>query len=117
MSVVAQEREKLLGDELQRLVSVIIKEYYPEKIVLFGSLASGKIHPYSDIDLMVVKSTRKRFIDRLHEIHRLTKPAVGVNFVVYTAEEIEEMIKEGRCFLLNEILGKGKVLYEKQQLA
>jgi len=114
MSMTIQERGHLLNDELRRLVEIIVKEYYPEKIVLFGSLASGKIHPYSDIDLMVVKSTQKRFIDRLHEIHRLAKPKVGVNFVVYTAKEIKDMTEEKRYFLINEILGKGKVLYEKQ---
>jgi predicted nucleotidyltransferase len=114
MGATIQEREHLLNSELRRLTDVIISKYSPEKIVLFGSLAGGKIGPYSDIDLMIVKATSERFIDRLHEVHRLTNPKVGVNFLVYTAKEIENMAREGRYFLVKEIIEKGKVLYEKQ---
>lgn len=108
------ERKEVLDAELKRVVDLIIKEYSPEKIILFGSLATNNIHEWSDIDLAIIKSTDKRFIDRLHEVHLKVKPRVGVNFIVYTPEELRRMIEEKRYFLVQEILGKGEVLYERQ---
>lgn len=40
----------LLSDIVHDLISLHIK---PEKIILFGSYANGKVHDYSDIDLAI----------------------------------------------------------------
>jgi predicted nucleotidyltransferase len=40
-------RIKQLNRELTRIVDVLIKEYQPEKIILFGSLATKKINEWS----------------------------------------------------------------------
>jgi len=109
-----EERKLNLNTELRRIVGLIIKGYSPDKVILFGSLASGNIHEWSDIDLAIIKQTDKRFIDRLHEVHRITKPKVGVNFLVYTPSELQVMTEEGRYFLVEEIIKKGEVIYEKQ---
>jgi hypothetical protein len=42
---------KELNNELNRIVDVIVNDYRPEKIILFGSLANDDIHNFSDIDL------------------------------------------------------------------
>ena len=47
-----EERDKELKIELERIVRILEKRVRPEKIVLFGSLASGKVHPESDSDLL-----------------------------------------------------------------
>lgn len=114
MPMTTEERRQVLGEELKRIVEVIVKQYLPEKIILFGSLVTGKIHPYSDIDLAIIKSTDKRFLDRLHEVHLMVRPQVGINFIIYTPKEFQEMIAQDRYFLTKEILEKGKVLYERQ---
>lgn len=114
MTVSIEERKHILNEELKRIVELIIREYSPQKIILFGSLVTGNIHPYSDIDLVIIKSTTKRFIDRLHEVHLMARPKVGVNFIVYTPSEVQKMLEENRYFLVKEILKKGEVLYEKQ---
>ena len=114
MPMTVEERKHILDEELKRIVELIVKEYSPQKIILFGSLVAGEIHPYSDIDLVIIKSTDKRFIDRLHEVHLMAKPKIGVNFIVYTPDEIQNMIEENRYFLVKEILEKGEVLYERQ---
>ena len=48
-----QERLEALNAELSRIVDVLLNNYNPQKIILFGSLASGNVHEYSDIDLIV----------------------------------------------------------------
>ena len=113
MSLEIKERQELLKAELSRIVRVLKERYQPEKIVLFGSFANGKLHEWSDIDLAVIKDTKEHFIDRLHTVSSLTKPSVGVNFIVYTPEEAQDMIDRNHYFFVDEILKKGKILYER----
>jgi len=47
--------------ELSRIVNILIDNYNPLKVILFGSLANGEIHDYSDIDLIVIKESDKSF--------------------------------------------------------
>ena len=76
------ERKKSLTNELKRIVSIIKREYKPDKIILFGSLANGKVHEWSDIDLLIVKNTEKRPVDRCIEICKLIHPKVGIDLFI-----------------------------------
>jgi uncharacterized protein len=38
---------------------------------------------------------------------------VGVDYLVYTPDEFAQMIVEKNPFIIEEVLGKGKVLYER----
>ncbi len=113
MSLEVKERQELLKGELSRIVNVLKEKYKPEKIILFGSFANGKVHEWSDIDIAIIKDTKENFIDRLHTVSFLTKPSVGVNFIVYTTKEAKEMMNRKHYFFVDEILEKGKVLYER----
>jgi predicted nucleotidyltransferase len=106
-----QKRRTILENELKRLTEIIIKDYAPEKIILFGSLASGRIHDYSDIDLVIIKDTTERFIERIHKVHLMTSPNVAVNFIVYTPQEVKRLEAQNHYFIVQEILKKGKVIY------
>jgi uncharacterized protein len=108
-----QDRQKSLNEELGRIVTIIQNEYDPEKIVLFGSLVSESIHEWSDIDLLVIKKTDKRPIERTMALTHLIRPRVGIDLFIYTPEEIELLLKERYPFLLN-ILKTGKTMYEKR---
>ena len=108
-----EERRKSLQDELVRIIGVIKTEYRPEKIILFGSLAGGEMHEWSDIDLLIVKETTKRPIERNIELFRLIQPKVGIDLFIYTPQEYEYLLKEKVSFLLN-ILKTGKTVYEKR---
>jgi len=109
------ERKKDLENELKRIVDMLIQDYSPEKIILFGSLATGEINEFSDIDLLIVKETKERFIERLHKVRYITHPEEGVDFIVYTPEEVENMKNENRRFLIKEIFARGKVVYERRK--
>jgi predicted nucleotidyltransferase len=108
-----QDREKSLKEELNRIVAVIQNEYDPEKIVLFGSLAAEAVHEWSDIDLLIIKKTDKRPIERTMEVTQLIHPRVGIDLFIYTPAEFELLQKERYAFLLN-ILKTGKTVYEKR---
>ena len=96
-----------------RMVEKIVREYQPNKIILFGSYVYGEPTEDSDVDLLIIKDTDKRPIDRWIEVKRLlrdTSRSLPVSPLVYTEKEIEERnaIKD---FFIEEIFEKGEVLY------
>jgi predicted nucleotidyltransferase len=46
-----------LRAELERIVRVLVEQYDPECVILYGSFAHGNIHEWSDLDLCVIKRT------------------------------------------------------------
>ena len=91
----------------------IIKGYKPKKVILFGSYAYGEPSEDSDIDLLIIKNTDKRPIDRWIEVKRLLRDKnrmLPVSPLVYTEKEIEERIAIGD-FFVEEIFEKGELLY------
>lgn len=115
MNILIERRKEILEKELKRIVDIIIRQYSPQKIILFGSLSSGRIHEWSDIDLVIIKDTKDRFIERLHKVHLMSSPEVGVNFIVYTPREVEIFKKQNHYFFVEEIQKKGKVIYERDK--
>lgn len=98
---------------LQIITKIIVDEYQPEKIILFGSSATGRIHEDSDADLAIIKNTDRNFYDRISDVKSLIPHGIPVDALVYTPEEVEKMRKDKYgYFMRDEILGKGKVLYE-----
>jgi len=103
--------DKGLSEEtLQEIIRRIVEVAQPEKIILFGSAARGKMGPHSDVDLLVVKSEahhRKLAM----EIYR-NLPGVGcaVDVVVVTPEDIE---RYGNCpaLVIEPAIREGRVVY------
>jgi predicted nucleotidyltransferase len=106
------ERKKILEAELARYVRLLTEHGNPEKVILFGTLATGPIHEWSDIDLIVVEQTELSFFQRLRRIRQLLQPKVGIDVMVYTPEEFNQLSAE-RLFFKDEIIAKGKVVYER----
>jgi predicted nucleotidyltransferase len=107
-------RESELRQALENILQILVKEYVPEKIILFGSLANNEVREWSDLDVVIVKDTHTPFLQRLREVALLCRPRVGVDFLVYTPDEFAGMIADRNPFILEEVLGRGKVLYESR---
>jgi predicted nucleotidyltransferase len=99
-----------LQENLDRILEALKLHYHPEEVIVFGSLASGNISEDSDIDLLIVKDTDKRFWDRIREVISICDYEVGVDFLVYTPDELADAAKNNP-FVRDEILLKGKVIY------
>lgn len=110
----SQERKQLLEQELARYLQLLIEHDDPEQIIVFGSLATGQAHEWSDIDLVIVKETELSFWQRLRETRRLLQPIVGTDILIYTPDEFEQLSSE-RPFFREEILAKGSVVYERSR--
>ena len=98
--------------KIQEVADKIVKVYQPEKIILFGSWAWGKPHRYSDLDLFIVKNSKKRRIDRERELRMklFDYDFPPIDLLVYTPEELKKRLKIKDIFV-NLIINKGKVLH------
>jgi predicted nucleotidyltransferase len=97
------------------LVDRLIEMYQPERIILYGSYAYGSPDEESDIDLLIVKETKDRPIDRRIAVRRLVsdiRKKVPFSSLVVTPEELSNRLAIGDDFFI-EITQRGKVLYEK----
>src|SRR5690242_21937227 len=83
-------------EQINALVEEIVSGYQPEKIYLFGSHATGKQNADSDIDLFIVKETRKRRLERNREVRKCinTYPQKGLGVFVFTPEELKKGMQE-----------------------
>jgi len=98
---------------INHIVEKIIHEYIPQKVILFGSYAYGKPKEDSDIDLLIIKNTDKKPIERWMEVRKMIRDislTVPISPLIYTEKEIEER-KAIKDFFLEEIFEKGIVLY------
>ncbi len=109
---VSDRRKEELELELERLLVRLIPQYQPDEVILFGSLAQGEVRVWSDLDLIIIKDTPKRFLDRTAEVLEFIDPRVGADILVYTPEEFEQLCRE-RPFFKEEIMAKGRVIYER----
>ena len=110
----SNKRKKILLKELRRIKKELIKKFQPVKIILFGSLANGKVRSNSDIDLVIVKDTKKPFIDRAIDAALSTQPNFAIDFLVYTPDEFKKMSLKNNYFFKE--ISKGEVLYEAQEI-
>ena len=103
----AQEHKRRLEDELRVFIDQWSRDPSIKKIILFGSVARGEVHRGSDLDLIIIQETDKKFLSRLEPFYRDAR--VAMDILVYTPEEFAAMA-EG-VFLKN-ALRDGVVIYE-----
>lgn len=106
-----QGRWNEIGPELKKMVARLAASG-ALRVVLYGSYARGDFNADSDVDLLILKETNERFIDRIASALAVTGARIPVEPIVYTPEEIEEM-RARRSGLLADAEREGKVLYER----
>ena len=95
--------------QVETVVKILLEQFGPiQKIILFGSWARGDQDEYSDLDLIVIKETSQRFVERLGAVPSLPTKA---DVFVYTPREWEMMQKNENPFAQS-ALESGKVIYE-----
>ncbi len=101
--------------DLSAQLRPIFIKHHVSRAILFGSLARGDASRHSDVDLIIVKNTKKRFLDRydglLPDISR-SIPKRDVDLLIYTPEELNELADRP---LIATALKEGKVIYESGQ--
>ncbi len=101
-----------IQQSIDAIVKAIASGYKPRKIIMFGSFARGDFHQGSDLDLIIVKNVRMRFVDRIEEVLKFWPGGIPVEPLVYTEKEISSMLARGNGFI-ECALKEGKVVYER----
>ena len=102
---------------LDQMVQAIVRHVDPDRIILFGSRATGKAGPDSDVDLLIIENecfgptrSRRRELARIRRI--LSRFRVPKDILVYGPDEFRRWRSS-----LNHIVGRsmreGKRLYER----
>lgn len=106
-----------ISNDVRNLTNVMVKklvaEYRPERVILFGSYAYGDPLPDSDIDLLIIKETTDRPIDRWAKVRQILSDPhrmQALDALVLTPQELSHRLGIGDQFVA-EILEKGRVLY------
>ncbi|KKS39970.1 hypothetical protein A3H03_01950 [Candidatus Kuenenbacteria bacterium RIFCSPLOWO2_12_FULL_42_13] len=104
--------------ETEKLVN-ILKEYQPEKIILFGSVAQDRARPDSDLDLCIIKKFRGSKLDQHQKITDLLwehdySYKIEPDVCIYAPEVFNRELKEFHPFI-EEINNTGRILYDKDR--
>jgi len=95
------------------IVAKIVSGYNPDKIILFGSYATGKPTEDSDLDLLVIKASELPRPQRTVQVRKmLYGEMIPIDLIVYTPQEVAESRKNKFSFV-NEVLNTGKTIYER----
>ncbi|OEU58432.1 MAG: hypothetical protein BA871_05310 [Desulfuromonadales bacterium C00003096] len=108
-----------MKEEVKRILSEVVEklksEYKPLRIILFGSYAFGNPTEDSDIDLLILKNTNKRRVDRFVQVKKIIynpNYKIPISPLVYSPKELEERLRIDDDFI-KEIIQKGTILYER----
>jgi predicted nucleotidyltransferase len=99
------------NEQLDEIVQRIVDAVHPERIILFGSAASGGMGPDSDVDVLVVmpeETNRRRVAAFLHT--QLFGIPFSVDILVATPSLLEKN-KDNIGLIYRTILAEGRELY------
>ncbi len=105
-----ERRRKELTMALEKMTERL-KGMGAVRIVLFGSLASGRITSRSDLDLLVIMPPTRDGREWAKMISRELEREIACDILVYTERELKERLPSSR--FLRHIVERGKILYEK----
>ncbi len=99
------------GAVLDRVIRRVVQVAQPEKIILFGSAAQGRMGPHSDLDLLVVRSGADA-LDLMGEIYlNLRGVGAAVDAIVVSPDDLERY-RDSHGMVIRDALREGRVVYE-----
>jgi predicted nucleotidyltransferase len=102
-------------EKINEVIDRIVKNINPEKIILFGSYASGNPGEDSDLDILVIKEMKMPRYKRSREVKKhLRGMKIPIDVIVYTKKEVKEW-KDTKTAFISQVIKQGKVLYGQTQ--
>ncbi len=99
-------------EEIKTQVQIIANKFDPEKIVLFGSYATGIPTPESDVDLLIIIDSNRSNWELTAEITLTLTHLFPLDILVKTQQEINDRLKMGD-FFIEDLINNGKTLFER----
>ena len=101
------QRSARLGAEAARITAWLV-EHGATLVVAFGSFARGTVQRRSDLDMIAVMDSELPFIKRLVWIYENIGAEVGLDLLVYTPTEFDEVKRRA---LIRTALTEGRALH------
>lgn len=96
---------------LDNIIERIVDVAQPEKIILFGSTASGSTTGNSDVDLLIIKDGADS-LQLMSKIYgRLRGVGAAVDAIVVSSADVERY-KDSHALVIKPALQQGTVVYE-----
>ena len=97
--------------EIEKVARDIGKAASAERVILFGSYASGHASESSDVDLMVIADSKEPRHKRSRELYRsLQRCRFPVDILVYTPAEVRANAQTPVSFIA-QVLREGRIVY------
>ncbi len=106
----------MISDTLQKICNLIIEDYDPDKIILFGSHARNEEKEESDLDLLILSDSEKnkpRFKRGLELRVKLSQFIIPKDLLFFSHEDWNQGQDVPNSFV-NTIAKEGKILYERK---
>ena len=93
-----------IANQLLPYLKVLVEEFHPEQVILFGSYAYGHPDRHSDVDLLVVKEMQQSSISDRRDILKAWRPlrwsveSLPFELMVVTPSEHRDRIAQGGGF-------------------
>jgi predicted nucleotidyltransferase len=109
-----EEREKYISDldfTLHHVTDTLRVNPKVQRLILFGSYASGQRDLFTDLDILVIMESDQDFITRSAALRQSLHSGVDMDLMVYTPQEFEMMQEMG---FWKHALKNSRVLYERK---
>jgi predicted nucleotidyltransferase len=107
-SVLTIPHKKLLAEVTRRIVSSV----KPQRVLLFGSAARGRMNKSSDFDVLVIMHEPVHRRQTAQKIYRdLRGTGIAVDIIVATEKDLEKYGQRAGT-ILKSALQEGRILYE-----
>lgn len=97
---------------IMALCERIVREFHPERVILFGSYAHGCPTEDSDLDLLVVLPFQGKPLHKSLEILNRIDVRFPIDLLARRPDDTARRYEQGDP-LIREALDRGKVLYER----
>jgi predicted nucleotidyltransferase len=109
------KRKSKQGKQIQEMVDRIVKQFDPEKIILFGSHARGDAGPDSDVDLLVVMPVAGSKREKQLEIRAVLHGIQLAKDIIVSRPEDFEWRKDIVGTIEYPAVKEGQVLYARDR--
>lgn len=99
--------------EILDLANRIVRDFQPERVILFGSYANGNPTPDSDVDLLVILPFEGKSFWKSLEIANRVNPSFPADVIARQPDDTTRRYEQGDP-LIREALNHGKILYERR---